>query len=102
MTADLPIACTLSGSELRLRRAHIAALGHDALVAARVEGTRADLRFATAAGVRKRVERFVAAERRCCAFMTFTVEEAPGEVVVTIDVPEDATGVLHELVAVFG
>jgi hypothetical protein len=69
MSTELPIACSLSADELRSRKAQIAELGHDALVAARVEASRADLRFKGGAAVRERVERFVAAESECCAFL---------------------------------
>ena len=102
MPDDLPIACTLGAADLPIRRAQIAALGRDALVASRVEGTRAELRFAAAPGVRERVERFAEAERRCCAFMAFVVADAPGEVVLTVDAPGDAASVLEDLVGVFG
>jgi hypothetical protein len=101
MSTELPIACSLSAGELRVRQAQIADLGRDALVEARVEASRADLHFKGGAAVRERVERFVAAESECCAFVTMRVENAPDEVRVTIDAPEGAELVLEELVTAF-
>jgi hypothetical protein len=102
MTTELPIACSLSAAELGVRQAQMAELGGDALLDATVDGRRAELRFAGRPGVRARVERFVAAESECCAFLAMRVEEAPDEVRVTIDAPAGAELVLEELVAAFG
>jgi hypothetical protein len=101
MSTDLPIACSLNATDLPVRRAQIAALGRDALVAARIEGRRAELRFDDRPGVRDRVERFVAAEGECCAFLTMGVEDAPDEIRLTIEAPLGAELVLAELVAAF-
>jgi hypothetical protein len=101
MTTDLPIACSLSATELSVRQAQMAELGRDALLDATVDGRRAELRFAGRPGVRERVERFVAAEGECCAFLAMRVEQAPDQVRVTIDAPDGAELVLEELVAAF-
>jgi hypothetical protein len=102
MPEELPIACSLSAAELPVRMAQIAALGRDALVDARADGARASLRFAAGAGVRDRVERFAEAERRCCAFLSFELEDGADEVRLIVVAPRDAEGVLAELVAAFG
>lgn len=102
MPEELPIACSLTAAELPVRLAHIEALGRDALLAAHVTGTRAELRFSAAPEVRERVERFAAAERRCCAFLSLQVTGSPDAVLLTVDAPPDAAGVLAELVAAFG
>jgi hypothetical protein len=101
MSTELPIACSLSAGELDVRQAQIAELGRDALVEARVQAGHADLRFTDGAAVRERVERFVAAESECCAFLTMRVEHAPDEVRVAIDAPDGAELALEELVAAF-
>ena len=101
MPEALPIACSLSAAELPVRKAQMAELGRDALVDARVDGARASLRFAAAAGVRERVERFAEAESRCCAFLSFELRDGPDVVQLTIAAPPDAEGVLAELVAAF-
>jgi hypothetical protein len=102
MSTRLPIACSLSAGELPVRQAQMADLGRDALIGAAVDGGRAELSFKGASSVRERVERFVAAEGECCAFLTMRVEETPGEVRLTIEAPEGAEPVLEELVAAFG
>ena len=101
MPTELPIACVLSAAELRARTEEIATLGREALIGAQIDGTRASLRFALGADVRRRVERFVAGERECCAFLTFRVEDDAGEIRVTIDAPAYAARVLAELVNAF-
>jgi hypothetical protein len=101
MANELPIACSLSGTDLSARRAQIAQLGRDALVDARVDGTQAELRFAAGAEVHDRVQRFADAESACCPFLTMHVDNAPDAVRLTIDAPNDAALVLVELVAAF-
>ncbi len=101
MPAEPPIACSLSATELSLRLAEMAALGRAALVDAVANTTRAELRFAARAGVRDRVSAIVAAESRCCAFLTMRVTDERDAVVLTIDAPEGADLVLGELVDAF-
>jgi hypothetical protein len=101
MPEELPIACSLSASDFPARMAQVTALGRDALVDARVDGTNARLSFAAGAGRRERVERFAADESRCCPFLRFRLEDAPDEVLLLIEAPDEAAGVLAELVAAF-
>jgi hypothetical protein len=98
----LRIACSLSAAVLRSRQAQMTILGRDALVGASVDGTHAELSFARSAGVRERVDDLVAAERRCCAFLTMAVSDEPGRIVLSIDAPPDADAVLAEFVQSFG
>ena len=79
----------------------MAALGREALVDTRITGARARLRFAADPGVRERVEAFAEAEKRCCPFLSFEVTDAPDGVLLAIGAPDDAAGVLAELVAAF-
>ena len=79
----------------------MADLGRTALLGARTEGGRAVLRFAARSGVREHVERIVAAESQCCAFLAMQVTDAPDEVVLSITAPEGAEPVLDELVDAF-
>src|SRR4051794_16300562 len=101
MPDELPIACSLSATELPVRQAQMAALGRDALVDASVDGAHAELRFAAGATVRARVEELAAAERDCCAFLTMRIDAEPDAVLLSIDAPADAELVLAELVAAF-
>jgi len=101
MSTELPIACSLGAADFAERRALIAALGRDALLAAGVESNRnrAQLRFRPES--RDRVESFAAAETECCPFFAMRVDEVPEEVRLTIDAPAEAQPLLHELVAEF-
>jgi hypothetical protein len=103
MPQELPLACSLSATELPGRLREMAVLGADALVDAGTEqrGTRAWLRFAAADGIRRRVEAIVAAESQCCPFLTMRVGDEPGAVVLTIAAPEGAEPLLAELVGAF-
>jgi hypothetical protein len=101
MPSELPIACSLTATELPTRLAQMAELGRDALLDSRTDRRRARLRFAAAAGVRGRVAAIVEAESQCCAFLTMHISEAPDEVVLTIEAPKDGELVLAELVDAF-
>jgi hypothetical protein len=101
MPDELPVACSLSATELPHRLQTMADLGREALLETHTEGTRAQLRFAAGAGVRKRVDGIVAAESHCCAFLMMNVTDEPDTVVLTLQVPEDAELVLGELVDAF-
>jgi len=101
MPAELPIVCSLSATELPARLAEMAALGREALLDAKHEGTRAELRFAAGAAVRARVDAIVAAEAQCCAFLTMRVTEPPDMVVLSVDAPAGAELVLRELLGAF-
>jgi hypothetical protein len=96
MSTQLPIACSLGAGDLEERRAEIAALGQDALLAAEVDGNRAQLRFRP--GSRARVESFAAAETECCPFFAMRVDEVQEEVRLTIGAAAAAQPLLHELV----
>jgi hypothetical protein len=101
MPTDLPIACSLSATELPKRLAEMHDVGRRALLDVRTTGTHARLSFAPGAGVRDRVEAIVAAESQCCAFLDMTVGDRADTVLLTIDAPEGAEPVLAELVAAF-
>jgi hypothetical protein len=101
MPCELPIACSLNPSELPARLAEMADLGRGALIDARIEPTRAQLRFAAGSGVRARVEAIVAVESQCCPFLTMRVSDESDTVVLTLDGPEDAELVLAELLDAF-
>ena len=102
MSTDLPIACSLDATELTARVAAMTALGRDALIDARCEPGRAELRFAGRDGVRRRVEAIVAAEAQCCPFLDMDVRDEPDAVVLRITAPAAADPVLGALVDGFG
>jgi hypothetical protein len=101
MPAELPIACSLTATELPARLAEITALGRDALIDVQHEPTDAELRFAAAGGVRDRIEAIVRAEAQCCGFLNMRVRDEPKLVVLHITAPPGAALVLGELVDAF-
>ena len=101
MTSELPIACTLSATDLAARLNQMAELGRAALVDVRHEGRRAELRFAAGAGVRARVDGIVAAESQCCAFLEMNVRDHADTIVLAIRARDGAEVVLQELVDAF-
>ena len=101
MPTELPIACSLSATELPARLTQMAELGRDALVDVKLSGTRATLRFVAGTGVRERVRNIVAAESACCAFLAMHVSDEHGMIVLDISAPDDAEPVLRELVSAF-
>jgi hypothetical protein len=100
MPTELPIACSLSASELPERLAEMADLGRAALIDAERSGTHATLRFRHGDDTRERLAAIVAAEARCCAFLDMTLHDGDA-LVLTISGPADAGPVLDELVSAF-
>lgn len=99
--AALPIACGLDPAALPERLAEMRTLGDDALVAAEVAGTTAELRFSADPGVRDRLAAIVAAESSCCAFLALALHDEPAGIRLTAGAPEGAEPVLAEWVAAF-
>ncbi len=96
-----PIACSLGAAEMADRLATVAAIGQRSLVA--VEGSAAAprLRFRADPETRAELERFVAAEQRCCAFLDLSLRESGGQLELKIGSPAAGAPVVEELVAAF-
>jgi hypothetical protein len=101
MSDELPIACTLSATELPERLAEMSELGRAALLDVERDGTRAVLRFRPDATTGQRLAAIVAAEARCCAFLDMALREERDTLSLSIVAPADAGLVLDELVAAF-
>jgi hypothetical protein len=101
MTRPLPIACTLSATDLRARGEELRALGGDGLLDISEHDDRAVLRFRADPDIRTRVEAIVAAESECCAFLDFRLEHEADASVLTISAPSGGAEVVHELAAAF-
>ena len=99
MGRPLPIACTLSSTDLRERGKELRALGRDALLDATEADGRAVLRFRPDPSVRRRVDSVVAAESECCAFLEFEVAHEDESTVLTISAPNGGAEMVHELAA---
>jgi hypothetical protein len=96
-----PIACTLDPAQMPQRGDEIRALGRDGLEAVERGERHATLRFRPDRAIRDRVERIVAAESRCCAFLDLTLADADDATVLTIAAPEGGEATMHELANLF-
>jgi hypothetical protein len=95
----LPIACTLSPTDLRKRLAFIQALTRDALL--RHERDDLGLTLHYKADSAERVRQMLEGEQHCCAFLAFGVSHDVDGVHVTVRPPEDARDAADELFAQF-
>jgi hypothetical protein len=89
------IACSLSGPDLEQRLRQIAAAGRGARRVAD------ELRFPADAGTRERLEAIIAAESRCCPFLSFDLRQSGGELVLKVDAPPEAKPIAAGLVEAF-
>jgi hypothetical protein len=101
MTHIQPIACTLDPAQMPQRRDEIRALGRAGLQAVERGARQLTLRFRRDAAIRERVERIVAAESSCCAFLDFTLADEKEAIVLTIAAPEGAEPAMQELAELF-
>ena len=96
----LPIACTLTGASLAERAEWLRRLGAAALIDGRRMGDRLDLVFRSEAA--DDVRELVRAERECCAFLDFDLDDAAGRVGLKITGPPEAGPVLDGMLAALG
>jgi hypothetical protein len=75
----LPIACTLGPDEGAQRIGEWRRLGQAVGLGRAVDVGEVTLRFRDAPGVELELERLVAAERACCAFLSWHVSRTPSE-----------------------
>jgi hypothetical protein len=101
MTDIQPIACTLDPAQMSKRSDEIRALGRAGLQAVERGERQVTLRFGRDPAIREHVERIVAAESRCCAFLDFTLADEKDAIVVSITAPEGGEPVMHDLADLF-
>ena len=95
------IACSLSDSEFRERRAlaRTTLLQHIERTQRISNGLR--LEFANSDQLHKDIEKFVSLERQCCGFLTFTIERnvdpTVKPIVLTIEGPSDAVATIETI-----
>ncbi len=82
------IACTLSAENFRERLEQNRALAHDSLRSHERQGLVLTLRYDASAA--HRVREMLRREQECCAFLSFAVNEAAGQIVVKVTAPEEA------------
>jgi len=98
-STSLPIACTLSASDLHARLDAINDLSRSALQRHIRSDLQLHLFYDLAAA--DRVRAMVAAEQHCCAFLNFVIEDEAGALHVTVTAPESARTATEELFVQF-
>jgi hypothetical protein len=94
-----PIACSLTAAEYRERVADTGRVAHDALHDRRAIDGGERLTFDATTGVEERLTGFVAAESRCCPFLTLKLERVDGALVLDVTGPAEAAPIIEELFA---
>ena len=98
MSPDTPLACSLDTAKRPRRLAQIRTVGRDSLLSVGPQGT---LRFSNDLGSRERLEAIIAAESRCCPFLSFDLARSAGELILTITAPDGAEPLAQDLVDAF-
>jgi hypothetical protein len=101
MTETDPIACSLDGGEFEARIATVAEVGRRALISRGRDCHRHLLRFRSTPDTRARLEEIVEAERRCCPFLNFEMDQEDGEILLTIAAPPGGESTAAGLAAAF-
>jgi len=83
---DMPIACTLPPAALSERLASIRQFTSRSLLSHQLADR--TLRLTYRLEAKDELERIVAAERECCSFLEFELEDAPTSIVLSIQAPE--------------
>lgn len=86
--AEEPIACTLSGADLKARLQRIAELGKRHLQSQRQDGSQIHLHYSLHAA--DELREIVGLEQECCAFLEFDLRETASGVDLTITAPASA------------
>jgi hypothetical protein len=79
------------------REGELRALGREALLAVERSEARATLRFRRDPATRARVERMVALESECCAFVDFELHDTGHALVLTLRTPDGGEAAMHML-----
>jgi hypothetical protein len=96
---DPPIACSLTPADLRTRQADTAALARRSLRSGCRVSRGERLVFAADAGTESALREVIAAEQRCCAFLSLDLRRAGDSLELTITGPEEAKPIIAELFA---
>ena len=94
---DIPIACTLDAREYAGRTAELAALAARALRRREPTPTGERLVFADTPEIERELRAVIAAEARCCAFLTMGLRGSDDGLVLDVDGPRDARPVIAAL-----
>ena len=89
-----PIACTLGATDQDARIEEWRQLRRDALLGETREGSVSTTLWKSSAGVLERLGALVAAERRCCSFFDFNLEQEESVIRLRTTYPPGAEAVL--------
>jgi hypothetical protein len=101
MPSDLPIACSLSGTDLEARYRDLKRFGSDNLIGHAADEQGHTLRFRRTPESERQLALIVAAEGECCSFLSLDLTAGGDEVELRITGPADARPVADDLAAVF-
>ncbi|MBE2318606.1 hypothetical protein DVA67_021690 [Solirubrobacter sp. CPCC 204708] len=99
MTAEIPIACTLSPDGFTARVGLIAALATDGVLERTSTETGLRVRLRDTPEIERRTRELVAAESRCCAFLTFELRRHDDSLILDISGPVGARPVIEQFFA---
>jgi hypothetical protein len=92
-----PLACSLSPDELRERKALIDELLARGLTRLTAIADGVQARFVTYPSLKAELDALAELEARCCAFLTFTVADADGAIVLEVTGAPETQGLIAEL-----
>jgi hypothetical protein len=101
MTNEDPIACSLGVGALEQRLAAITEVGAGSLISRRAEGGPHLLCFRADVATRLCLEEIIAAEAECCSFLDLSLDQQPGQIVLSIAAPGDAEALAEGLANAF-
>jgi hypothetical protein len=99
MGPELPLACSLDAGALAERRGRWEAVSSRALAdRSRVDGG-VRLRYRAEPGIADELRELVRLEGECCAFLSFSLHEEGGFVVLDVGGPPEAASLVDEFAA---
>jgi hypothetical protein len=96
---DTPIACTLSPDGMVARQVVIDTLAADALLERTTTEAGLQVRLRDTPQVEQRTRELIAAEARCCTFLTFDLQRVDDALVLDISAPPEARPVIDTFFA---
>ena len=95
---ELPVACSLTGSDFEERARRWGVLAERALSDSSRDGDGVRLTFAASDGVEAELRELVALEAECCPFLRMGIEE-DGRLTLVVSGPPDAAPILDAFAA---
>lgn len=98
---ELPVACTLDGSDGPSRLQRWRHLHHIAVPVAHITEGALEIRYRPGPGVLAELQKLVADERVCCAFVNWAVTEGDGHPVLRVTAPPGSPQDIEPITAMF-